>query len=68
MLTTENARCNHEARTHEGKRDHSQKQTQSQQLLPQGLLPLDDEQISNLLALVAVENHKVLRLSLLESF
>lgn len=68
MLTTKNARRNNEARAHEEKQNHNQNQTQVQPLLPQGLLPLDDEQISNLLALVAVENHKILRLSLLESF
>ncbi|GLV55312.1 hypothetical protein KDH_21590 [Dictyobacter sp. S3.2.2.5] len=67
MLTTKNTLKNDSLRASEEKRNLQQDRAQAQQLLPQGLLPLEDEQISRLLALVAVENYKILRLSLLES-
>ncbi|WP_151758168.1 hypothetical protein [Dictyobacter vulcani] len=34
----------------------------------QHLLPIDDEKVKALLTLLMLENHKILRLSLLESF
>lgn len=68
MTTTKNTRNNNDTRESEEKQDQKKSHAQIQQLLPKGLLPLDDEQINRLLALVAVENHKILRLSLLESF
>ncbi|GHO89305.1 hypothetical protein [Dictyobacter formicarum] len=67
MSTTTNIRNNNNTRVSEEKQDQKKSHAQIQQLLPQGLLPLDDEQINKLLALVAVENHKILRLSLLEN-
>ncbi|WP_126600830.1 hypothetical protein [Dictyobacter aurantiacus] len=67
MLTTKNTTTNDSLRATEKERSQQLDHAQAQQLLPQGLLPLEDEQISRLLALVAVENHKILRLSLLES-
>ncbi|GCE24068.1 hypothetical protein [Dictyobacter kobayashii] len=67
MLTTKSTHNNSHSYELEKKQDKQQQIILNKQLL-RDLLPLDDEKATQILTLVAAENHKILRLSLLESF